>query len=665
MSGETTSLLDKSAVARAPSPTNAAQQQQSQPATFGRSRSGSPTDSDGGVNPSRQQPMAPQDAPSGSFLPHYAGYGAVSAPPQDAINRTNSNDAAFPDPNNGSTNSEQMTAYAMAAAQYEAAAAAAAANWAVNSGAYPPPAGGYHHPPNMAMGSMYPPHPAYSQPGYAPIPYQQQPPPQPFPMGMAGGYPPSHNPPNPRRSSGSNQMMFQQHQPPPPPPPASPPPFQQHQRQEYPPEAANVEQFQQTMLMAAARTRSYSNDSGLIFASQVNLKPSKTKPPPVSNLNSPHVPPSTISTVPTTTSPKTMPPTKGSGIPNIADIFSDSHNKDNITSSIRSAGPLSPKIFSGSSSKPPKVRARMVRTNSSNDVGSNRNQGSTTPIASTGVSKSRHRRASSDIPGFRHGGGGGGGLLPPINRKQSTRDAGGSFMRPAPSSGNSVSSGSRQRSLSASGLRMHRRVESSGNLSAMSTATSPAGSIVSNIAKSAMFGGVCEETGHVQMHFPFEAVRLFMTSEQQVGKKALGKFFIECSDDDSAIFANYQQVSLDLEMEEENAHTPLWESMSDSQHFGRRGLAETNPVKSGKADNKPPLPVGKENLLPPPQYVLSVDESIYRRILGEISESQNMPCGLFFCGHHEDVAYPSIWIAVVIVSILFLLMAYASMVTSG
>ena len=51
-------------------------------------------------------------------------------------------------------------------------------------------------------------------------------------------------------------------------------------------------------------------------------------------------------------------------------------------------------------------------------------------------------------------------------------------------------------------------------------------------------------------------------------------------------------------------------------------------------------------------YCLAVEDTIYRRILDEVCASQNMPFGLFFCGHHEDVSRPSITIAVAIVVVL-------------
>jgi len=49
----------------------------------------------------------------------------------------------------------------------------------------------------------------------------------------------------------------------------------------------------------------------------------------------------------------------------------------------------------------------------------------------------------------------------------------------------------------------------------------------------------------------------------------------------------------------------------------------------------------------------------------EVSESLNMPCGLFYCGHHEDVDYPNIGIAVAGVAFVFLLMIWATIFVDG
>lgn len=69
---------------------------------------------------------------------------------------------------------------------------------------------------------------------------------------------------------------------------------------------------------------------------------------------------------------------------------------------------------------------------------------------------------------------------------------------------------------------------------------------------------------------------------------------------------------------------------------------------------------GRRKPLPPSYYVMAVDADIYRRMFDEVAESMNMPCKLFYCGHHEDVDYPSIGIAVVGVVVLFAVMLWVA-----
>ena len=69
--------------------------------------------------------------------------------------------------------------------------------------------------------------------------------------------------------------------------------------------------------------------------------------------------------------------------------------------------------------------------------------------------------------------------------------------------------------------------------------------------------------------------------------------------------------------------------------------------------------------LPPSYYVMAVDSDIYRRMFDEVSESMSMPCGLFYCGHHEDVDYPNISIAVLGVVTIFVVMLWATIYVDG
>ncbi|KAL9191432.1 hypothetical protein ACHAXT_001138 [Thalassiosira profunda] len=74
---------------------------------------------------------------------------------------------------------------------------------------------------------------------------------------------------------------------------------------------------------------------------------------------------------------------------------------------------------------------------------------------------------------------------------------------------------------------------------------------------------------------------------------------------------------------------------------------------------------GRRKPLPPSYYVMAVDADIYRRMFDEVAESMNMPCKLFYCGHHEDVDYPSIGIAVAGVTVLFLVVLWITMMVDG
>ena len=73
----------------------------------------------------------------------------------------------------------------------------------------------------------------------------------------------------------------------------------------------------------------------------------------------------------------------------------------------------------------------------------------------------------------------------------------------------------------------------------------------------------------------------------------------------------------------------------------------------------------KQKALPPALFVMAVDSTLYRRMMNEIIESKAMPCGLFFCGHHEDVRYPDIKIAVAIVSVVLVCLILATNAFGG
>jgi hypothetical protein len=214
--------------------------------------------------------------------------------------------------------------------------------------------------------------------------------------------------------------------------------------------------------------------------------------------------------------------------------------------------------------------------------------------------------------------------------------------------------GMRSRSFSAGGgmrrQQQHRRSDSATSL--MSN-TSGVGSVMSNIAKSSLFGGVNAETGKVQLHFPYENIRLMTTTggndkDDHSPDLEAGHLYLQGGDPDEDpfhhnAFEEYHRISTDMAQ----GSAPHWESLDKEA----AAMCCTCPCNNCNGCT------GKQLLLPTPQYVLAIEEDVYKRVLSEIAEAQTMPLGLFFCGHHEDVAYPSIVIALIVVGILFACMA--------
>lgn len=156
---------------------------------------------------------------------------------------------------------------------------------------------------------------------------------------------------------------------------------------------------------------------------------------------------------------------------------------------------------------------------------------------------------------------------------------------------------------------MGRRVPSSRHLRKMSDAS--VRSVTTDLSKSALFKGVTS-TGRIQLQLPKDSFRLLMDSSLETGHVYKRKLV----DDEGEYFLEFYTVDNDPDSTEE------------------------------------------QKRLPPDHYVMAVDSSIYRRMLDEVIRSRSMPCGTFFCGHHEDVRHPDITIAALVVAaVIFLLLA--------
>ena len=128
-----------------------------------------------------------------------------------------------------------------------------------------------------------------------------------------------------------------------------------------------------------------------------------------------------------------------------------------------------------------------------------------------------------------------------------------------------------------------------------------------------------------------------------------GNLYLQTKSTDPITFEDYHRISADLEQ----GIPPNWESLDVKEWICSCQCNNCNGC------------TGKQQLLPKPTYILTVKDDIYQRVVKEIAESRSMPCGLFFCGHHEDVAHPSLAIPILILSTLFFTMAILAYYTGG
>jgi len=213
----------------------------------------------------------------------------------------------------------------------------------------------------------------------------------------------------------------------------------------------------------------------------------------------------------------------------------------------------------------------------------------------------------------------------------------------------------------------HRRsssLASTGNLSLQSEASFM--SVVTDIRKSSFYSGLDHGTGQVQMNYPRANVHLSHSHSLQQG-------WIYAIPVDTEAFEEYhRQAEEAMLLEDEELGDGFGDGffIDDTQHRcscpcpacynGCTG----HPLNHHRLNNnsKPKDPFSK---LPPVTFCLGVDEDVYKRVLDEISQSSTMPCGLFYCGHHEDIAHPSVMLALVPIVVLFCLMGYVAYTMNG
>jgi hypothetical protein len=212
-----------------------------------------------------------------------------------------------------------------------------------------------------------------------------------------------------------------------------------------------------------------------------------------------------------------------------------------------------------------------------------------------------------------------------------------------------------------------------GALSYMSEASMM--SIVSNIRKSVFFDGVHERTGKAKLCFPLSKVHLIplptfdATNPNMVDGRTTSSNGIESAPSPHGRssfsvttldgyplqlgrlykvpiaeneFEQYHRVAQDFDLDSDDLNIDLWDEAKcrcDCAH-----------CVSGCVYRQ------DGGVLPTNYFCLTIADDIYRRLLDDISDSQQMPCGLYFCGHHEDVSRPSIVIAVSVLVLVFVTM---------
>mmetsp|Transcript_20959 Transcript_20959/g.49780 ORF Transcript_20959/g.49780 Transcript_20959/m.49780 type:complete len:730 (-) Transcript_20959:71-2260(-) len=360
----------------------------------------------------------------------------------------------------------------------------------------------------------------------------------------------------------------------------------------------------------------------------------------------------------------------------------------------------------------------LVRTGSSGELKLSADTGASSTLSPKSSKNDRHRRVYSDTPLK--------GLYGKTRHRRAGSDNVSFAPLPKPSVVGSNDS-ARARTFSNSSTSSlpkprHRRGDSASSyLSLVSTGDASMVSHRSNIAQSTMFGGIDAKTGKPLLHFPYEAIRLIMIPSQNgfgatSAKKAdisdtvarrwstsrnsytlnkvnndtmgygtlsspekeaaaaagelerlyasgdilptlltSGHLYAELPENVNELYEEYHRVSEEMEL-------GLLDEWDD--HDATKGNPKNKGVWSGGAggnssSNKRPNP------LPPANYAMAVDDDVYRRMFSEVSGARTMPCGLFFCGHHEDVAYPSIWIATTLVAALFATLSYLAFYTDS
>merc|ERR1712161_101664 len=119
-----------------------------------------------------------------------------------------------------------------------------------------------------------------------------------------------------------------------------------------------------------------------------------------------------------------------------------------------------------------------------------------------------------------------------------------------------------------------------------------------------------------------------------------GSNIIDCNLDRKIDSAQQSQ----LHSQQQHQHQQLQSQQSQSQQSQSHSHSQSQSYSSQSLKLLPPPP--RQRQPKPLSYVLTIEEDLYQRILQEISDSHNSPCGLYHCCNtsSEDGSHPHICI---------------------
>jgi hypothetical protein len=153
--------------------------------------------------------------------------------------------------------------------------------------------------------------------------------------------------------------------------------------------------------------------------------------------------------------------------------------------------------------------------------------------------------------------------------------------------------------------------------------------------------------GRIQIRLPSDRVRLLMDDHMEAGILSVER---------PLVLANETQESASNDTQERTS--PLLKPRRSSNDSIIVGSQQVSCVGDDTEINVDEYEVCTSSL-PELNYVLTVDEDLYRRVLSEIVDSRT-PCGLYFCCHDYDSKSVNIKVAIGILVIVFSLLLWGT-----